>query len=178
MHPRSQEPTLARPNMARLSVLSRLIWPSACLSSTLLVATSPATRANLQRRRNPLNWKLLQSSHLPAMSRSGSFSAARTRSASVTLRRYHPAVPTERYGLHDNPGPESQFRCLRHPPDNAEATDRRKLSTKSDADPVKTAPDSLCFVLLVEFERRELDRKGTLALGGSQPHVDFIEALC
>jgi hypothetical protein len=109
-----------------------------CLSSTLLVATSPATRANLQRRRNPLNWKLLQSSHLPAMSRSGSFSAARTRSASVTLRRYHPAVPTERYGLHDNPGPESQFRCLRHPPDNAEAADQRKSSTKSDADPYKT----------------------------------------
>jgi hypothetical protein len=92
------------------------------------------------------------------------------------LPRYHPAVPTERYGLHNNPGPESQFRCLRHPPDNAEATDQRKLSTKSDADPVKTAPDSLCFVLLVEFERRELDRKGTLALGGPQPHVDFIEA--
>src|SRR5271155_4315452 len=106
-----------------------------CLSSTLLVATSPATRANLQRRRNPLNWKLLQSSHLPAMSRSRSFAAARTRSASVTLRRYHPAVPTERHGLHDNPGPESQFRCLRHPPDNAETTDQRKSSTKSDADP-------------------------------------------
>jgi hypothetical protein len=93
-----------------------------------------------------------------------------------TLPRYHPAVPTERYGLHNNPGPESQFRCLRHPPDNAEATDQRKLSTKSDADPVKAAPDSLCFVLLVEFERRELDRKRTLALGGPQPHVDFIEA--
>src|SRR5580700_7728393 len=73
MHPRSQEPTLARPNMARLSVLSRLIWPSACLSSTLLAATSPAARANLQRRRNPLNWKLLQPSHLPTVPRSGSF---------------------------------------------------------------------------------------------------------
>src|SRR5580704_14816558 len=135
MHPRSQEPTLARPNMARLSVLSRLIWPSACLSSTLLVATSPAARANLQRRRNPLNWKLLQPSHLPTVPRSGSFSAARTRSASLTLRRYDPAVPTERHALHDNPGPEGQFRCLRHPPDNVEAADQRKSSTKSDADP-------------------------------------------
>jgi hypothetical protein len=25
--------------------------------------------------------------------------------------------------LHDNPGPEGQFHCLRHPPDNAEAAD-------------------------------------------------------
>jgi hypothetical protein len=106
-----------------------------CLSSTLLVATSPATRANLQRRRNPLNWKLLQPSHLPTVPRSGSFSAARTRSASLTLRRYDPAVPTERHALHDNPGPEGQFRCLRHPPDNVEAADQRKSSTKSDADP-------------------------------------------
>jgi hypothetical protein len=106
-----------------------------CLSSTLLVATSPAARTNLQRGRNPLNWKLLQPSHLPTVPRSGSFSAARTRSTSLTLRRYDPAVPTERHALHDNPGPEGQFRCLRHPPDNAEAANQGKSSTKSDADP-------------------------------------------
>jgi hypothetical protein len=106
-----------------------------CLSNTLLVATSPAARVNLQRRRNPLNWKLLQPSHLPTVPRSGSFSAARTRSPSLTLRRYHPAIPTERHALHDNPRPEGQFGCLRHPPDNAEAANQGKSSTKSDADP-------------------------------------------
>ena len=101
-----------------------------CLSSTLLVATSPAARANLQRRRNPLNRKLLQPSHLPTVPRSRSFSAARTRSTSLTLRRYDPAVPTERHALHDNPGPEGQFRCLRHPPDNAEAADHENRARK------------------------------------------------
>jgi hypothetical protein len=80
-----------------------------CLSSTLLVATSPAARANLQRRRNLLNWKLLQPSHLPTVPRSGSFPAARTRSTSLTLRRYAPAVPTERHPLHDNPRPKANF---------------------------------------------------------------------
>jgi len=57
-----------------------------CLSSTLLVATSPAARANLQRRRNPLNWKLLKPSHLPTVPRPGSFPAARTRSTPLSLR--------------------------------------------------------------------------------------------
>jgi hypothetical protein len=101
-----------------------------CLSSTLLVATSPAARANLQRRRNLLNWKLLQPSHLPTVPRSGSFPAARTRSTSLTLRRYAPAVPTERHTLHDNPRPEGQFRCLRHPPDMRSSQQKENQARK------------------------------------------------
>jgi hypothetical protein len=98
-----------------------------CLSSTLLVATSPAPGANLQRRRNSLNRKLLQPSHLPSVPRSRSFSTARTRSTSLTLRGYDPAVPMERDALHDNPGPERQLRCLRHPPDYAQTANQGKI---------------------------------------------------
>jgi oxalate decarboxylase family bicupin protein len=59
----------------------------------------------------------------------------RSEEPAKTLPRYDPAVPTERHALHDNDGHEGQFRCLRRPPDNAEAADQRKSSTKSDADP-------------------------------------------
>jgi hypothetical protein len=53
--------------------------------------------------------------------------AARTRSTSLTLCGYDPEVPMECDALHDNPGPEHQLRCLRHPPDYAETANQGKI---------------------------------------------------
>jgi hypothetical protein len=79
------------------------------LSSTLLVATSPAARANLQRRRNPLNWKRLRPSHLPTVARPGSFPEPGHDRLSLPS-----ADTTQRFPWNDTPftiilGPKANF---------------------------------------------------------------------
>jgi hypothetical protein len=65
-------------------------------------------------------------SHPPTVPRSESFSAARTRFASLTLRRYDPEAPTERLALRDMPGPKANFVVfvILQTPDKAEAANQ------------------------------------------------------
>ena len=124
------------------------------------VAAFPAAKAEFDYRVDALDRKILKSTQMPAMPRTGRLSAFRTGAFPAALGRYDPTPATERHARHDYAGAQHNFavfvirqicRTLRP----------RKIGTKSEEDPFK------CTVTLSMKRPRRLGLLRFWRVGGA-----------